>query len=64
MILRAYLGEKGTMIGLDMTDEQLAIAREAGPEFMARLGYAPDSLKFQKDFIETAESIPTLRWIW
>ncbi|MEQ9363364.1 MAG: methyltransferase domain-containing protein [Leptospirales bacterium] len=58
MILRAYLGESGTMIGIDMTDEQLAIAREAGPEFMAKLGYAPESLRFQKDFIETAESIP------
>ena len=31
MILRAYLGEAGVMIGLDMTDEQLAIARQAGP---------------------------------
>lgn len=58
MILRAYLGKTGTMIGIDMTDEQLAIAREAGPEFMQKLGYDPDSLRFQKDFIETAESIP------
>ncbi len=58
MILRAYLGKTGTMIGLDMTDEQLSIAREAGPEFMGKLGYDPASLKFQKDFIETAESIP------
>ncbi len=58
MILRYYLGESGTMIGLDMTDEQLAVARDAGREFLERLGYPADSLRFEKDFIETADSIP------
>ena len=58
MILRFYLGPEGKMIGLDMTEEQLDIARKSGAEFMDRLHYDPESLKFEKDFIETADSIP------
>lgn len=58
MILRGYLGKTGTMIGIDMTDEQLAIARKAVPEFMQKLGYDLASLRFEKDYIETADSIP------
>ena len=57
MILRSYLGPEGAMIGVDMTDEQLSIAREAGAEFMDKLGYAPASLRFERDFIETLDCI-------
>lgn len=58
MILRYYLGQGGQMIGLDMTPEQLDVARTAGMEFSRRLAFAPDSLQFREDFIETADSIP------
>lgn len=58
MILRYYLGPTGRMIGIDMTDEQLAAAQAASGEFMEKAGFSPDSLEFRKDFIETADSIP------
>lgn len=58
MILRYYLGPKGTMIGVDMTDEQLAIARTSGDAYMKTINYDPASLRFEKDFIETLECIP------
>lgn len=56
-ILRKYLGPRGRMIGVDMTDEQLAVAREHAPAFMRRLNYAPESLEFQNGFIETTKGI-------
>ncbi len=58
MILRFYLGPNGKMIGIDMTDEQLDVARRNGALFLKKLNYEPQSLTFVKDFIETCESIP------
>lgn len=58
MLLRFYLGPHGTMFGIDMTDEQLDVARRNGAVFMKRLNYDPSSLQFHKGFIETAETIP------
>ena len=58
MILRYHLGPNGRVRGVDMTSEQLAVARRAGALFMNRVGYHSDSLSFEEGFIETAESIP------
>ncbi|MBU45040.1 MAG: methyltransferase type 11 [Spirochaetaceae bacterium] len=58
MILRFYLGPNGHMIGLDMTGEQLELARRSGVEFMQKLNYDPGSLEFVEGFMETADGIP------
>ena len=58
MLLRFYLGPKGKLIGIDMTDEQLKVAGKSATVFMNRLHYPVESLQFVKDFIETCESIP------
>lgn len=53
-----YVGPSGFVHGLDMTEEQLAIAREAEPVVMQRFGYAGSNVAFHRGFIETAEMIP------
>lgn len=58
MILRFYLGPTGRMIGIDMTAEQIDVARRSGATFMETLGYDEASLAFHQDFIETAQAIP------
>ena len=59
MVARARFGPSAHVIGVDMTDEQLEIARRNGPIFMERLGsaYAPDSLEFRKGYIEFLDGI-------
>ena len=52
------VGESGRVIGIDMTDEQLAVARRAAPSVMDRLGYSSPNVEFQSDYIEVAQSIP------
>ncbi|ORX70518.1 hypothetical protein DL89DRAFT_292180 [Linderina pennispora] len=47
----ALVGPEGSVIGVDMTDEQLATARENIGEFARTLGYAPN-LKFLTGYIE------------
>ena len=56
-ILSALVGPDGHVHGIDMTDEQLEVARNAAPVVAERLGFAAPNTTFHKDFIETAESI-------
>ena len=56
-ILGSLVGAKGRVFGIDMTDEQLDIARRNVPEVMSAFGYSEDNVFFNKDFIETLESI-------
>lgn len=51
-ICSKLVGEKGTVTGIDMTDEQLSIAREHAESYAATLGYATTNLRFVKGFIE------------
>ena len=46
------VGENGSVIGLDMTDEQLSVARNNVDTFTKTLGYAKPNLKFLKGYIE------------
>lgn len=39
-IAAQIVGEKGRVIGIDMTDEMLALAREAAPKVAEKIGYA------------------------
>ncbi len=52
------VGPTGFVHGIDMTDEQLATAREFAPRVAEAFGHPRVNTEFHKDFIETAESIP------
>ncbi len=57
--IAAYLvGPEGFVHGIDMTDAQLAIAREHAPVVARRFGYPKPNTLFHKGFIETADNIP------
>lgn len=56
-ILSRLVGSEGRVIGIDMTDEQLAVARRNAPVVARKFGYPSPNTDFRKDFIETAESI-------
>ncbi|KAJ2325152.1 hypothetical protein IWW51_002922 [Coemansia sp. RSA 2702] len=53
-VAAALVGREGSVTGVDMTDEQLAIARENVDEFGKILGYAP-KLRFVTGYIEKLE---------
>jgi len=46
------VGPTGKVIGIDMTDEQLALARKHADTFCASLGYKSTNMTFVKGFIE------------
>ena len=52
------VGSSGFVHGIDMTDEQLAVARQYAPEVARNFGYTGVNTAFHKDFIEVAEAIP------
>lgn len=56
-ILSYLVGPAGFVHGVDMTEEQLAVARRAAPTVAQRFGYARPNTAFHRDFIETAEAI-------
>ena len=56
-ILSHLDGEGGSVHGIDMTDEQLDIARRNIPGVMAAFGYSENNVFFHKDFMETLGSI-------
>ena len=58
LILSRLVGPNGFVTGVDMTDEQLQIANAAIPAVMDRFHYKEPNVRFQKDFIEAAESVP------
>ncbi|KAJ1856189.1 hypothetical protein GGH12_002668 [Coemansia sp. RSA 1822] len=53
------VGPAGEVIGVDMTDEQLRVAREFVPEYARQLGYQPH-LRFVKGYIEFLSQQPDL----
>lgn len=57
-ILSKQIGPDGFVYGIDMTDEQLEVAIRHIPIVMERFGYSHPNVRFYKDFIEVAESIP------
>ena len=47
------VGEKGSVVGIDMTDEQLDVARKYADEYcQSILGYPSTNLRFEKGYIE------------
>ncbi|KAJ2648329.1 hypothetical protein IWW40_003967 [Coemansia sp. RSA 1250] len=53
------VGRTGEVIGVDMTDEQLRVAREFVGEYGRTLGYQPH-LRFVKGYIEFLSQVPEL----
>mmetsp|Transcript_29289 Transcript_29289/g.74227 ORF Transcript_29289/g.74227 Transcript_29289/m.74227 type:complete len:372 (+) Transcript_29289:63-1178(+) len=49
----ALVGEKGSVVGIDMTDEQLSVSRDHASEFCTKtLGYKTCNMSFIKGYIE------------
>jgi SAM-dependent methyltransferase len=56
-ILSKLVGESGRVQGVDMTDEQLAIARRNREKVARAFGFAHSNVEFHQDFIETAAAV-------
>lgn len=51
------VGEHGMVIGVDMNDDQLAIARKYQDEMAEKFGYKKSNVEFKKGYIEDLKSI-------
>lgn len=54
-LLSKLVGEKGRVVGIDMTDEQLAVANRHVEFHRAAFGFAKSNVTFKKGFIEDLE---------
>ncbi|MCL6506846.1 MAG: methyltransferase domain-containing protein [Bryobacteraceae bacterium] len=57
-ILARRVGPGGFVYGVDMTPEQVAVARRWAPEVARRFGYAAPNTAFVEDYIEVAATVP------
>ena len=57
-VLAFHAGPRGRVLGLDMTAEQLAIARRAAPVVAQRFGFPAPTTEFHEGLIETCDAIP------
>jgi SAM-dependent methyltransferase len=55
-IAAQLVGKNGFVIGIDMTDEQLAVAQKHLPSQMNRFGYKTPNVAFRKGYIEDLAS--------
>ena len=58
-MLSYLVGPTGRVIGIDMTDEQLHVARRNVSSQMEKFGFASPNVEFVKGFIEDLSSIPS-----
>lgn len=56
--LSAMVGEQGEVVGLDMTDEQLAVAREYQDYHADVFGYSKSNVQFIQGDIDQLEKLP------
>lgn len=56
-VLARQVGASGFVHGLDMTAEQLDVARRAAPLVADRFGYTAPNVAFHEGFVETADAI-------
>ena len=56
-VLSKLVGEQGQVIGVDMTEEQLAVAREHQSYHAKEYGYAKSNIRFEHGIIEDLESL-------
>ena len=55
-ILSQIVGEKGHVIGVDMTDEQLSVANQHIGWHMDKFGYSAPNVEFKKAYIEDLQT--------
>ncbi len=55
--LAGLVGENGSVVGVDMTDEQLAVARRHGGFHAEAFGYAGPNTVFHKGYIEKLDAL-------
>lgn len=56
-LLSKLVGEQGHVIGVDMTEDQLAVARKHEPAQMEKFGYKKSNVTFKKGLIEDLKSL-------
>jgi arsenite methyltransferase len=56
-IISRLVGEKGSVVGIDMTDEQLTVANRHIGFHQEKFGYKKPNIKFYKGFIEDLKSL-------
>lgn len=56
-VLSHRVGPTGSVHGIDMTAEQLAVARRNAPVVAQKFGFAKSNVSFHEGFIETADMI-------
>lgn len=56
-ILSKLVGENGKVIGVDMTDDQLAIANKYKDQMAKTYGYKESNVEFKKGYIEDLKSL-------
>ena len=56
-VLSRLVGEKGKVIGVDMTDEQLAVAFEHIPWHTEKFGYSKPNVEFKNGLIEDLSAL-------
>eukprot|EP01127_Copromyxa_protea_P023698 TRINITY_DN897_c0_g1_i2.p1 TRINITY_DN897_c0_g1~~TRINITY_DN897_c0_g1_i2.p1 ORF type:complete len:284 (-),score=57.86 TRINITY_DN897_c0_g1_i2:37-888(-) len=59
-ILSKLVGESGSVVGVDMTDEQLAIANSHIEYHTKAFGYSKPNVEFRKGFIERLDELDLL----
>ncbi|MBT4837453.1 MAG: methyltransferase domain-containing protein [Methylococcales bacterium] len=56
-ILSHLVGEKGYIVGVDMTDEQLNTARQSIDYHMEKFGFSQANIEFKKGYIEKLDEL-------
>jgi SAM-dependent methyltransferase len=56
-VLAQMVGEQGFVLGVDMTDEQLAVAQRHLEWHRQRFGYAKSNVEFRKGYIERLDEL-------
>ena len=56
-LLSALVGEQGHVVGVDMTDEQLAVARAHMDYHREAFGYARGNVEFKQGYLEALETV-------
>jgi len=56
-ILSRLVGPSRKVIGVDMTDEQITVAKKHQPSMAAKFGYAQSNIEFKQGYIEELEPL-------
>ena len=56
-VLSRLVGESGRVVGVDMTDEQLAVARRHVDHHAKRFGYAAPNVEFHQGYLERLDEL-------